>query len=203
MTIGKTNATTVADLPYLPLTGGRLSDGEDNVIILDPSNQNIEMARRNNDYLDLTPDIIEMGKISLDGYYSFLSFNIESLCQTNKVMIEVCSDKTLKEYYLNVKGPSDSGDLVDKGYVDRQVNTYIVSTLEALNWTSGNIYSFEETYPSASYNLEISPSSICTKDQYEAYNNAMIIGDDNANVVKALGTVPVTDIPIKLKVVSK
>ena len=87
--------------------------------------------------------------------------------------------------------------------VGGKVTETVISTLFASNWTSEGVYSFESTYPHASYDLEISPSSTCTKEQLEAYCNAMIMGNDSSNAIKALGTVPTIDIPIKIKVVSK
>ena len=68
---------------------------------------------------------------------------------------------------------------------------------------NGNQYSFESTYPSASYDLEIALNSTATTVQAEAFNGAQIAGSATSNVVKAYGIVPTVDIPVILKVVNK
>lgn len=82
------------------------------------------------------------------------------------------------------------------------VSKYVTAKLLPANWAN-NVYDFETTYPSTECDLEISPGSTCTKEQLEAYCNAMIVGGNSSNKIRALGAVPVIEIPIKIKVVSK
>lgn len=80
--------------------------------------------------------------------------------------------------------------------------TYVSDTLLASGWVNST-YSFEETYPFASYDIEIQPASTATAEQVEAYGGAMIVGSIDSNVATAKGDVPTVDIPIIIKVVAK
>lgn len=80
--------------------------------------------------------------------------------------------------------------------------TYVSGTLLAASWVD-NTYSFEATYPFASYDIEIQPASTATAEQVEAYGGAMIVGNIDSNVATAKGDVPAVDIPIIIKVVAK
>lgn len=99
--------------------------------------------------------------------------------------------------------PSAVKAAMDKANAAQVKPTTAIVTLTAANWTTEGTYSLEATYPNATYNLNMSLSSTCTKEQYNAFSNAIIIGDDNSNIVKALGTIPTIDIPVKLKAVKK
>lgn len=76
------------------------------------------------------------------------------------------------------------------------------ATLSASGW-SGNTYSFEGTYPVATYDIEIALNSTATVDQAEAFNSAQIVGNATSNIVKAFGNVPTIDIPIIIKAVKR
>lgn len=78
----------------------------------------------------------------------------------------------------------------------------VSSTLSASSWSNG-VYSFESTYPVASYDIEISLSDGATSEQAKAFTGAIIVGSATANTIKALGTIPTVDIPIIIKVVAK
>jgi len=79
-----------------------------------------------------------------------------------------------------------------------------LSTLLAENWdVVAKIYSFEEYYPAAQYNINIEPDSSCTDSQMDAWTAAAIVGSTASNVVKAFGDVPSVDIPIILEVRKK
>lgn len=81
---------------------------------------------------------------------------------------------------------------------------YVSGTLLAASWnSSAKTYSFEATYPFASYDIEIQPSSTATTEQVEAFGGAMIVGSIDSNVATAKGDVPTVDIPIIIKVVAK
>lgn len=113
--------------------------------------------------------------------------------------------------------PSTSGlaseDWVEsKGYltthqdISGKQNKPIVSTvtMAAAGWDSAaKIYSFENTYPAASYDIEIEPDSTITDEQLEAWCAAKIVGNRTANKAVAKGDVPTVDIPIIIKVVAK
>lgn len=77
------------------------------------------------------------------------------------------------------------------------------STLLASAWSNGE-YSFESTYPVASYNIEVEiDGDSATEEQIEAWSGAKMMGSATANKLYAKGDVPTVDIPIILKVVAK
>ena len=80
--------------------------------------------------------------------------------------------------------------------------TISTSTMSASVWSNG-VYSFETSYPVATYDIEVALDSTATAEQAEAFNGAQIVGSATSNVVKAYGIVPTVDIPIIIKVVSK
>lgn len=78
------------------------------------------------------------------------------------------------------------------------------TTLLASSWDStAKTYSFESTYPNASYDIEVALDSTATSEQAEAFNGAQIVGSATSNIIKAYGDVPTIDIPIILKGVKK
>ena len=79
---------------------------------------------------------------------------------------------------------------------------YVVSLMTASGW-SGNTYSFESTYPKASYNISVEVAPTATAEQFEAFGGAMICGSADSNVATALGDVPTVDIPVIIKAVKK
>ena len=96
----------------------------------------------------------------------------------------------------------DNGDLLSNVMAHKP--TITTATLLASNWdSSAKTYSFESTYPNASYDIEISLDSTATSEQAEAFNGAQIVGSATSNIIKAYGDVPTVDIPIILKVVTK
>lgn len=67
-------------------------------------------------------------------------------------------------------------------------------TLLAASWSNAQ-YSFEATYPSASYDIEqVQPYG--TADQVKAYAKAQCVGTPSSNTLIAQGTVPTVDIPV-------
>ncbi len=81
--------------------------------------------------------------------------------------------------------------------------TISTSTLLAASWSNAS-YSFETSYPNASYDLmiEINGDS-CTADQCKAWDAAQIKGSPTKNSIKAMGTVPTINIPIIIKYTAK
>lgn len=80
--------------------------------------------------------------------------------------------------------------------------TTAIATMSASGWSNGT-YSFENTYPVSTYDIEIALDSTATSGQVEAFNGALIVGSATSNIVKAYGIVPTVDIPIVIKVVKK
>lgn len=91
-----------------------------------------------------------------------------------------------------------------EGRIDAKENKAVFTkfTLMAGGW-GGNTYDLESQYPSATYDIEIFPASTATAEQAEAYGNAMLASNLDANIVTALGTVPTVNIPVIVKAVKK
>ena len=83
--------------------------------------------------------------------------------------------------------------------------TQVKMTLLSSGWDSNtNTYSFETTYPSATYDISLEPNgATITEAQFEAWSQAQILGNPDSNVIKSLGSVPTVDIPIVLTVTEK
>ena len=80
---------------------------------------------------------------------------------------------------------------------------YVPTTLASGSWISGQ-YSFESTYPSATYDLEVFINrSSATAAEIEAFNLAQVGGYYISNIIIAAGTVPTIDIHVVLKVSTK
>ena len=75
-------------------------------------------------------------------------------------------------------------------------------TMLSSGW-QGKKYSFEATYPVASYDIAIEIADSANQQQSEAFRNASMAGSATTNIVTALGQVPTIDIPIIVKVVRK
>ena len=91
----------------------------------------------------------------------------------------------------------------NKTNVEKLVASYAEVTLETGKW-SGQTYSLEATYPSATYDIEIELSGNATKDIAKVWGKVIPVpATDGTNVIKALGTVPQVNIPIRVKAVKK
>lgn len=78
----------------------------------------------------------------------------------------------------------------------------VTATLTASSW-SNKQYSFESTYPSVKYDVEVGINGdSATDDQYKAWASLKPM-DSMSNILKIKGKVPTIDIPVILKVVSK
>ena len=95
-----------------------------------------------------------------------------------------------------------TGDYTAKMVGAAPLPVFVAATMLASGWSS-NTYSFEETYPHASYNISIEVAPTATAEQFEAFGGAMICGSADSNIATALGDVPTMDIPIIIKVVAK
>lgn len=77
-------------------------------------------------------------------------------------------------------------------------STRVQATLSATSWTN-QIYSFESTYPNATYDITVEiDGDSCTSEQCEAWDAAAIKGSPTTNKIQAFGIVPTVDIPIVL-----
>lgn len=115
------------------------------------------------------------------------------------------------EYHLTTKtanaekvevAVSDAGTLTieqaDNRYSKREQQ--LPATLQVDTWNpETKTYSFEETYPSETYNLNIEPID-CTQEQAEAWGAILPMGSSRSNVLTALGEVPAVDIPVLLTI---
>lgn len=92
------------------------------------------------------------------------------------------------------------GEKGDSGSTGVNILQY---TMLLTGWVD-NIYSFEGSYPFASYNLEIEPNGdLITPQQLRAWNEGQMTGSYSHNQCIAMGDVPTMDIPVILKVASK
>ena len=81
--------------------------------------------------------------------------------------------------------------------------TYL-ATLLVDNWDVDNkTYSFEDTYPSDTYDIDLSLSGTCTDEEELAFLGARIRGSATDNIAKAKGNIPTINIPVILKVVER
>ena len=80
--------------------------------------------------------------------------------------------------------------------------TFSQYTILTSGWSSG-VYSFESSFPSATYDIEIELDSTATESQVEAWSSAKVTSVFNTNTMKALGDVPTVDIPVIVKAVMK
>ena len=105
--------------------------------------------------------------------------------------------------------PTSNMQASTKQYVDTAVSekqskaTITSTTLSVASWSNG-VYSFESTYPNASYNIDVEPDGYTITDsQFKAWNEAKIVGNSNGNTIKALGTVPTVAIPVVVRATPK
>lgn len=85
-------------------------------------------------------------------------------------------------------------------YADEIVSTVKSFTLSASSWSSG-AYTISDSLITASSNQEILPATTITAAQYNALSKAQIIDAGQSAgklTLKALGTVPTIDIPIRI-----
>jgi hypothetical protein len=72
--------------------------------------------------------------------------------------------------------------------------TLVTKTLSTSGWNN-RVYSFESTYPNATYDIEqIQPTG--DANQLKAFGKAMVVGNPNGNTITCRGTVPTVNIPI-------
>ena len=104
--------------------------------------------------------------------------------------------------YLNKSGLTYFWGKIKSRISASQPKTY-TATMSASGWSNG-YYSFESSYPVATYDIEIEPNGeSITEEQLKAWSKAQIVGSPTQNRVKAMGDVPTVNIPIMIKAVKK
>ena len=79
--------------------------------------------------------------------------------------------------------------------------TVVTRTISTSDWVN-SVYSFESSYPNASYDIEqIQPYG--TMEQVQAWGDSMIIGNPNGNTITAMNDAPTINIPIMFYVREK
>ena len=79
--------------------------------------------------------------------------------------------------------------------------TVVTRTISTSDWVN-SVYSFESSYPNASYDIEqIQPYG--TMEQVQAWGDAMIIGNPNGNTITAMNSSPTINVPIMFYVREK
>ena len=90
-------------------------------------------------------------------------------------------------------------DTALKGIAGTTYSTTLLSTV----WSNG-VYSFESSYPFATYDIFLEPNGDSITDaQLDAWCNAKILGSMTTNTYIAKGEVPTVNIPVVLRVVKK
>lgn len=93
-----------------------------------------------------------------------------------------------------------SGNVITSTYSRKA--SIVSATLSASSWSDSQ-YSFESTYPKASYDIEVGiDGDNATDAQYKAWA-ALKPMDSQSNILKVKGKTPSIDIPILLKITEK
>lgn len=94
--------------------------------------------------------------------------------------------------------------LATEDYVNKFKPTTTITTLTASNWDStAKTYSFESTYPSANYDIEVDiDGDRCTDEQLNAWIAAKPLSS-STNKIVAKGDIPTVDIPVILTITPK
>lgn len=127
-----------------------------------------------------------------------LEVNVDGTIGTPRVEVDKTGTDTDPVYNIQFSGLK--GEKGDSGASGVNILRY---TMTLTGWVDGE-YSFESTFPFASYNLEIEPDGdLITENQLKAWNAGQMTGSFTANKCIAKGETPTTDIPIILKASSK
>lgn len=141
--------------------------------------------------------------------FSTTAFNIKQALNNNWDHVSALIQETRNKfasYQEKEEGKGLSTNDFDNAYKEKleKETTYTESVMEVIKWdVETKIYSFEETYPSATHDVEIQPNSTCTEEEIATWGAAMITGSATSNVATAIGEIPTIDIPIIIKVVEK
>lgn len=225
---GKIPSDQLPDMDYLPLAGGtmtgnisftytgELNDTERTVDIgglVLSGGMGGSYINLGNGITTITSDLSETALavgLMENNVQDAIGFIISNSSAMNQMYgtttgINTTSDINMSGHSItNLKDPASDGDAVNKKFVDKSKPTYVSDTMRASKWDkSSKTYSFESSYPFASYDIEIQPSDACTELQFEAWSKSRIVGSISKNIAKAIGDVPTVDIPIILKAVKK
>lgn len=154
----------------------------------------------------------EVKNYSLNGKtYTEAELKALTLSESNATDYSVSTGEYLFTVIINVVSTSEKKYVSNEGLdyfyskLKRKIptQTAVAYTVVASGWTDG-VYSLENAYPVATYDLEIALNGdSITSDQITAWNKAQIIGSATANKLIAKGTVPTVDIPVTMLVRSK
>lgn len=148
------------------------------------------------DILDQWSDNYDAVNAQFDTWFNGKKSSVESTLDTKITETETWAQQK-KQVVNNLIAGLEEGGFEKK-------SVYSETTLLASNWNAtAKTYSFESTYPVASYDIEMWLNSTATDEQAEAFNGAQIESVYGQNVAKARGEVPTIDIPVILKVVAK
>lgn len=116
--------------------------------------------------------------------------------QTTDNLVKSISNQSTDAQYPSAKATYDC--------INVKANKPIESviSISASGW-NGGLYSFEQSYPSTKYDIEIRLSSTASDAQGEAFDSASFVGVDGTNTIKCRGTVPAIDIPVVVRAVEK
>lgn len=129
---------------------------------------------------------------------------VDAVNELDKEVGDITTLTTTKKDNL-VNAINEVKAIADKNKTDvgKLKATYTEVTLEATSW-SGQTYSLEATYPSATYDIEIELSGNATKEIAKVWGKVIPVPNpDGQNIIKALGTVPSINIPVRVKAVKK
>lgn len=154
---------------------------------------------------------IDAGQVNGDDGVSVTGASIDSRYH---LILTLSDGQTIDAGYCRGASGAGTGDMQETEYdpsgkvkaaggIPKYVQaSFSIVTIAPGGWSNG-VFSLEDTYPSASYDLSVSMPSDATVAQYDAFCKAKICGGANSNILKALGTVPTIGIPILVKAVRK
>lgn len=109
-----------------------------------------------------------------------------------------------KDEFISPAPFNDNFDSLDSVLSTKTNNATVVqTTLKSGTWSDGK-YSFEATYPAASYDVTVEPDGDnITAAGYKAWGALKATGSATSNILIAKGKTPTVDIAVILRVVKK
>lgn len=104
-------------------------------------------------------------------------------------------DTNITEHLADVDAELEEAIRTLAGTVEGRTGTLLAS-----GWSEAGVYDFTGTYPNSRYDMSIALSSDATKEQIEAWGNAIVLASsDLSNKCVAVGEIPQIDIPIIIR----
>lgn len=107
----------------------------------------------------------------------------------------------IKNELMQYQAIADVAEIYDRINAKENKAVYSQYTLLASNWANSQ-YSLETDYPTASYDISIGPADSMTDAQYKAWAAIKPL-DSLSNIIKIKGKVPLVNLPVIIKAVSK